>query len=111
MGWVFAILAEGLRRAKMELAEDKLVLISTDMDVARAIARRQPMLAQALVRATRNLGADYGAGRNITAAVRRKRIMTVKKRAIKIKGLSSTGANCCKLVSMGAIPAGTYGMA
>ena len=106
----YAMLTAALTAAKLKLAEDKLVMLSTSSDVAASLAKRHPALRKALVRSARNLGADFSAGRNFTGAVRHKRYLKVRGRCFKIRRLKKAGAECKKLVTMGVTPAAVYGM-
>ena len=63
MGGAFALFAEGLKQAKLPLAEKKMVVTASDPLVGGALGRRAPQLRGKGAPRARNLGHDYSDGR------------------------------------------------
>ena len=97
----FGSLARGLCKAQLPLKK-KLAATGTSAKFLAAVSGASPLLKGAGASTTRNLGHDYGDGRQAGSTVRSARLRKVRKLLPKLQRLRRAGANTRRL-TLGAV--------
>ena len=100
----------GLEKAKLEVSDDKSVLMSNVDVVRNAIASRVKRLKKGQTTHTKNLGVDFTAGKPLRHKVSSIRLKKAAARIRRTRVLKNAGAKASRLVSTGLNPALLYGV-